>query len=313
MTTNVGTNVGTNTDHGYGITNRDPPPAAHGRHPRPLPTASILTAHATPHYALQEGAITTILDECLLNDAELATFEASSGIYTKHGEGVFHDPLSLRLEPWREHQLLNEAVQSRYTKVAIALAFFTISYNLCEGVVAIVRGEEEESVSLMGFGADSLIEVASAGLVLWHIWGVAAAEAKAAEGAEGAEKETAGAGRNVKKAEGVNYHHGHGHGHDHGHGPGPGPGHGNDLEFGTTTSPTAPFRRFGSTDPYRRERITTMGIGVLLCTLALVGIATASFMLSTEEGPEVGQTFRRSKRSSLPPSLPPISRLHSPP
>ncbi|MEZ4654772.1 MAG: cation transporter [Candidatus Eisenbacteria bacterium] len=55
-----------------------------------------------------------------------------------------------------------------WTRRAIQLAWFTIAYNLIEGVVAIGFGLSDDSIALFGFGLDSLIEVASAGLVLWR-------------------------------------------------------------------------------------------------------------------------------------------------
>ena len=54
---------------------------------------------------------------------------------------------------------------------ALWLAAFTIAYNVVEGVVAIGFGLGEESVSLFGFGVDSLIEVGSASLVVWRFRG----------------------------------------------------------------------------------------------------------------------------------------------
>jgi divalent metal cation (Fe/Co/Zn/Cd) transporter len=51
------------------------------------------------------------------------------------------------------------------------LAGATIAYNLVEGAVAIAFGVDDESVALFGFGVDSLIEVASAVLVLWRFRG----------------------------------------------------------------------------------------------------------------------------------------------
>ncbi len=46
------------------------------------------------------------------------------------------------------------------------LAAFTIVYNIAEGVVALWFGFEEESISLLGFGADSFVEVFSAIIVI---------------------------------------------------------------------------------------------------------------------------------------------------
>ena len=54
---------------------------------------------------------------------------------------------------------------------AVFLAWFTIGYNLLEGVVSIALGVKSESIALAGFGADSLIEVASAVLILWRFRG----------------------------------------------------------------------------------------------------------------------------------------------
>jgi len=53
-------------------------------------------------------------------------------------------------------------------KTAIALSWFTIVYNLLEGMVSIGFGISDDSIALAGFGVDSLIEVASAILILWR-------------------------------------------------------------------------------------------------------------------------------------------------
>ena len=58
-----------------------------------------------------------------------------------------------------------------WTKRALWLAGLTIAYNVAEGIVAIGFGWGEESVSLFGFGIDSLIEVGSASLVMWRFRG----------------------------------------------------------------------------------------------------------------------------------------------
>ena len=52
---------------------------------------------------------------------------------------------------------------------ALYLSWFTIIYNLIEGVVSIAFGLSDNSIALAGFGVDSLIEVASAFLVLWRL------------------------------------------------------------------------------------------------------------------------------------------------
>ena len=49
----------------------------------------------------------------------------------------------------------------RNFRVALYLAIFTIVYNFLEGMVSISFGIAGESLTLFGFGADSLIEVIS--------------------------------------------------------------------------------------------------------------------------------------------------------
>ena len=49
------------------------------------------------------------------------------------------------------------------------LEYFTIGYNGLEGVTSIVAGLIAGSVSLVGFGLDSLIEVTSGATLLWRL------------------------------------------------------------------------------------------------------------------------------------------------
>jgi len=49
------------------------------------------------------------------------------------------------------------------------LEYFTIVYNSAEGLVSIVAGLIAGSVSLIGFGLDSIIEVASGAALLWRL------------------------------------------------------------------------------------------------------------------------------------------------
>jgi divalent metal cation (Fe/Co/Zn/Cd) transporter len=49
------------------------------------------------------------------------------------------------------------------------LEYFTIAYNSLEGLVSIVAGALAGSVSLIGFGLDSIIEVASGAALLWRL------------------------------------------------------------------------------------------------------------------------------------------------
>jgi divalent metal cation (Fe/Co/Zn/Cd) transporter len=49
------------------------------------------------------------------------------------------------------------------------LEYFTIGYNSAEGLVSIIAGLVAGSVSLIGFGLDSVIEVASGTALLWRL------------------------------------------------------------------------------------------------------------------------------------------------
>src|SRR5215471_5897943 len=49
------------------------------------------------------------------------------------------------------------------------LEYFTIAYNSLKGLVSIVAGLIAGSVSLVGFGLDSAIEVASGAALLWRL------------------------------------------------------------------------------------------------------------------------------------------------
>ncbi len=49
------------------------------------------------------------------------------------------------------------------------LEYVTIGYNSLEGLISIVAGLIAGSVSLIGFGLDSLIEVTSGAALLWRL------------------------------------------------------------------------------------------------------------------------------------------------
>ena len=54
-----------------------------------------------------------------------------------------------------------KADQQKLYKQAYALGLFTIIYNIIEGVVSMILGYEDETLTLFGFGVDSFIEVVS--------------------------------------------------------------------------------------------------------------------------------------------------------
>ena len=49
------------------------------------------------------------------------------------------------------------------------LEYFTIAWNALEGLVAVVAGVVARSISLVGFGIDSFIEVTSGSTLLWRM------------------------------------------------------------------------------------------------------------------------------------------------
>src|SRR5262245_26740637 len=49
------------------------------------------------------------------------------------------------------------------------LEYFTIGWNVLEGLVAVVAGMMAGSISLVGFGIDSFIEVTSGATLLWRM------------------------------------------------------------------------------------------------------------------------------------------------
>ena len=49
------------------------------------------------------------------------------------------------------------------------LEYFTIAWNSLEGLVAVVAGALAGSISLVGFGVDSFIEVTSGAVLLWRM------------------------------------------------------------------------------------------------------------------------------------------------
>jgi divalent metal cation (Fe/Co/Zn/Cd) transporter len=52
-------------------------------------------------------------------------------------------------------------MENKHYKVALWLAVFTILYNVIEGLVSIWFGVKDETLTLLGFGVDSFIEVMS--------------------------------------------------------------------------------------------------------------------------------------------------------
>jgi divalent metal cation (Fe/Co/Zn/Cd) transporter len=54
-------------------------------------------------------------------------------------------------------------------RTALGLAYFTVAWNVVEGVVAIWAAIEARSDALLGFGLDSAVESISAAVVIWRL------------------------------------------------------------------------------------------------------------------------------------------------
>ena len=64
---------------------------------------------------------------------------------------------------------LSEA-DPRWLRTALLLVALTALYNVVEAVIAISSGIAADSIALVGFGLDSIIECAAAAVVLWRLW-----------------------------------------------------------------------------------------------------------------------------------------------
>lgn len=59
-------------------------------------------------------------------------------------------------------------MNSKLNKKALNLSYFTIIYNIAEGLISIFAGLIAGSVSLIGFGLDSAVESSSAVIMVWR-------------------------------------------------------------------------------------------------------------------------------------------------
>jgi divalent metal cation (Fe/Co/Zn/Cd) transporter len=59
--------------------------------------------------------------------------------------------------------------EARWSRIAIRLVAVTMAWNCAEAVIAVWSGIAAGSIALVGFGLDSVIEVAAAAMVLWRL------------------------------------------------------------------------------------------------------------------------------------------------
>lgn len=61
------------------------------------------------------------------------------------------------------------AIVARWRRIGLWLVGATLAYNVAEGILALWAGVQAGSIALVGFGLDSFIECAAAGVLLWRL------------------------------------------------------------------------------------------------------------------------------------------------
>jgi divalent metal cation (Fe/Co/Zn/Cd) transporter len=63
----------------------------------------------------------------------------------------------------------NDDLAQRWSRIALSLVIVTMAYNMLEACLALWAGIAADSIALVGFGLDSVIEVLAAGALLWRL------------------------------------------------------------------------------------------------------------------------------------------------
>ena len=61
-----------------------------------------------------------------------------------------------------------ESLKTTSYKKALYLSYFTVGYNVLEGLVSVLAGIVSGSIALVGFGLDSFVESFSGGVMVWR-------------------------------------------------------------------------------------------------------------------------------------------------
>lgn len=56
-------------------------------------------------------------------------------------------------------------------RTALGLSYFTVGYNILEGIASLIAGALASSIALTGFGLDSFVESLSGGIMIWRLKG----------------------------------------------------------------------------------------------------------------------------------------------
>lgn len=62
-----------------------------------------------------------------------------------------------------------EVSRDRWMAIALSLVVATMAYNAVESILALWSGAEANSIALVGFGLDSIIELIAASALLWRL------------------------------------------------------------------------------------------------------------------------------------------------
>jgi divalent metal cation (Fe/Co/Zn/Cd) transporter len=65
--------------------------------------------------------------------------------------------------------IVNESLTRRWTRLGLRLVLATMVYNMAEAVIALWSGAAADSIALLGYGLDSIIETIAAGVLLWRL------------------------------------------------------------------------------------------------------------------------------------------------
>lgn len=63
------------------------------------------------------------------------------------------------------------AYADKLNRKALWLSYFTVIYNILEGIVSVVAGAASGSIALVGFGLDSFLESISGSIMIWRFTG----------------------------------------------------------------------------------------------------------------------------------------------
>lgn len=64
---------------------------------------------------------------------------------------------------------MSSTKNERLYKKGLWLEYFTVVYNIFEGLISIGAGVAAGSVALIGFGLDSFVESISGGVLIWRL------------------------------------------------------------------------------------------------------------------------------------------------